>query len=172
MQPAIRLVGRAIDLTMYVGAAAVVLMMLHISIDVVSKYIFQRPLPGTIAIVSNYYMIVVAFLPLAFTERRNGHISVEVATSLLPMRVQRILNLIAMLFGAVIFAALAWQSWIEAGRAMQVGAFEIEQNAKLLIWPPRYLLPLGCGLMAVTLVLKICVALARGSRQSLQEPFL
>ena len=172
MQPTIRLLGRAIDLTTYIGAAAVVLMMVHISVDVVSKYIFQRPLPGTITIVSNYYMIVVAFLPLAFTERRNGHISVEVATSLMPMRVQRVLNLLAMLLGAAVFAALAWQSWIEASRAMRVGAFEIEQNTKLLIWPPRYLLPIGCGLMAVTLIVKIWLALVRRPHQSPDGSFL
>ncbi|GHF67369.1 TRAP transporter small permease [Seohaeicola zhoushanensis] len=166
-----RLLGRVIDLTTLVAGLALVLMMTHIAIDVVAKYIFQVPMPGTITVVSNYYMILVAFLPLAFAERRNGQISVEVVTAALPMRTQRGLNVAGMVFCLLVFSALAWQGWIEAGRAQQVGSFEIEQNTKLLTWPARYLLPLGCGLIALTLVAKIWVALTRRPPQSLDEPF-
>lgn len=166
------LLGRVIDLTTLIGAVAVVLMMVHISVDVVAKYLFGMPMPGTITIVSNYYMIVVAFLPLAFAERRNGHISVEVLTVHMPMPAQRVLNVIGMLFAAAVFGALAWQGWVEAGRARAIGAFEIEQNTKLLTWPARFLLPLGCGLMCVTLLAKVWIALVRGKKQDLDDPYL
>ncbi len=166
------MLGRAIDITTLVGALAVVLMMVHISVDVVAKYIFGVPMPGTITIVSNYYMIVVAFLPLAFAERRNGHISVEVLTVHMPMPAQRVLNIIGLLFAAAVFGALTWQGWFEAGRARAVGAFEIEQDTKLLTWPARYLLPLGCGIMCITLLAKLWIALVRREKQSLDEPYL
>ena len=172
MGPAVRILGRTIDLTMVVGAAVVALMMLHITLDVVAKYVFRLPMPGTITVVSNYYMIIVAFLPLAFTERRNGHISVEVLTTHFPGRAQRILNLLVMLASACVFAALGWQALVEAGRAHAVGSFEIEQGQKLLIWPARYLLPVGCWLMTLTLLAKIWIGLVRGPRQGLNEPFL
>ncbi len=168
----IRILGRAIDLTTLIGALAVVLMMVHISVDVVAKYIFGLPMPGTITVVSNYYMIVVAFLPLAFTERRNGHISVEVLSVTLPMGVQRALNLLSLVFCAAVFGALAWQGWIEAGRSQSVGSFEIEQDMKLLTWPARYILPVGCGLITVTLLAKLWIALVRGPRLNLDEPYL
>ena len=47
-------------------------MMLHITADVVGKFVFNRPLPGTIPIVSQYYMVIAAFLPLAMVEKLSG----------------------------------------------------------------------------------------------------
>ncbi|SMH30885.1 TRAP transporter small permease [Mesorhizobium australicum] len=167
----VRILGRLIDVTTVVGAVAVALMMTHIAIDVLAKYVFGMPLPGTITVVSNYYMIVVAFLPLAFTERVNGHISVEVLTEHFPMGLQRALNIAAMLMAAFIIGALAWQSWLDAERARDIGTFEIEHDAKLLTWPARYLLPIGCALMALTFVAKILLALRRGAAQPLNRPF-
>lgn len=172
MQAINRFLGRTIDLSTVIGATAVVLMMVHISIDVVAKYIFRMPIPGTITVVSNYYMIIVAFLPLAFTERRNGHISVEVLTTHFPMWLQRVLNVLTLALALAVFAAITWQTWIEAGRAQKVGSFEIEHNIKLLIWPARYLLPLGCGLITLTLAAKLWIALARRGRLNLNEPYL
>ncbi|WP_323042834.1 TRAP transporter small permease [Gemmobacter sp.] len=164
------LLGRAIGLTTALGIVAVLLMMLHISTDVIAKYLLGMPMPGTITVVSNYYMVLVAFLPLAFTERKNAHISVEVITEHFPAWLQGGLKIVSLLFCLAIFGALTWQSWIEAGRARTVGAFEIEQNVKLLIWPARYLLPLGCGLMTATLLLRLVIALRRGPVRSLEEP--
>jgi len=166
-----KLLGGAIGVTMAMGIVAVLLMMVHISIDVVAKYLFGLPMPGTITVVSNYYMVLVAFLPLAFTERKNAHISVEVVTEHFPPWLQGGLKIVSLVFCAAIFAAMTWQSWIEAGRAHKVGAFEIEQNVKLLIWPARYLLPLGCGLMTLTLLVRIAIAVRRGPVRSLDEPY-
>jgi TRAP-type C4-dicarboxylate transport system permease small subunit len=167
----LRLLGRVIDVTTIVGAFAVALMMVHIATDVVAKYIFGVPMPGTITFVSNYYMIIVAFLPLAFTERMNGHISVEVLVEHFPHGLQRWLSVFAMLISASILAFMTWQSFIDAERARAIGTFEIEQDLKLLIWPARYLLPFSCGLMTLTLVAKIILAIARGPRQELNRPF-
>lgn len=171
MNAIIRLLGRIIDLSTIIGAVAVVLMMTHIAIDVVAKYIFGVPMAGTITVVSNYYMIIVAFLPLAFAERRNGHISVEVLTEHFPKGVQRGLNVFTLVFSAVVFAALTWRSFIEANRAFAIGSFEIEHNIKLVTWPARYLLPLGCALMTVTLIAKIGLALKRRSGLDLAKSY-
>jgi len=166
-----RVLGRTIDATTLLGAAAVALMMLHITADVLSKYLTGTPMPGTITVVSNYYMIVVAFLPLAFTERQNGHISVEVLVEHFRPAPRYWLSIFSLLFTCVVFGMLTWQSVIEAGRSYRSGAFMIEQDIKLLTWPARYLLPLGCGLMTVTLAAKIVIALQRGRRLNPDAPY-
>lgn len=166
-----RILGRIVDVTMIIGATAVALMMLHVTIDVISKHVFNIPMPGTITVVSNYYIVLVAFLPLAFTERRNAHISVEVLVEHFPDKAQRVLNVLAMIMGALIFGALAYRGWFEAERARAVGSFMIEQDTKLLTWPARYLLPVGFALVTVTLVFKVFVALFKRDGQDLREPF-
>jgi len=166
-----RLLGRTVDATTLIGAAAVALMMLHITIDVVSKYVFATPMPGTITVVSNYYMIVVAFLPLAYAERANGHIAVEVLVEHFPNGVQYALNLFAMTFTCVVFAMLTFQGTKEALGDLSAGTFMIEQDIKLLIWPARFLLPVGCGLMTLVVATKIVIALTRGRKMNRDLPY-
>ena len=59
------------------AGAGVLVMMVHICGDVVLRTLTGRPLPATVEIVSRYYMLIVAFLPLAWVERQDGMISVE-----------------------------------------------------------------------------------------------
>ncbi len=158
-----RLLGRLIDASTIVGAIAVALMMLQITADVIGKFVFLAPVPATITLVSNYYMVVVAFLPLAFCERGNGHISVEVLTELMPMRAQHHLGAFATLLSAIIFALLTWRGWLDAVKKQDIGAFIMEQGTKVLIWPSHYLLPIGTGLMVLVLVFKLARYLRGGA---------
>ena len=65
MQALGRGLSRLIHFTSVIGVLAVTLMMLHITADVVVRNLFGIALPGTIAAVSNFYMLVVAFLLMA-----------------------------------------------------------------------------------------------------------
>src|SRR5690606_40657440 len=65
-----------------VGALGVIAMLLHVTADVISRQLFQRPVPATVEIVSRYYMVLISFLPLAWTERRNEMITVDILSGL------------------------------------------------------------------------------------------
>jgi len=149
-----RWLGRAVNLTSIIGSIAVGLMMVHITVDVVGKFVFFSPVPATITMVSNYYMVVVAFLPLALAERRNAHISVEVLTELFPTRVQHHINGLTYLLSGAVFGLLAWRGFNDAYNKQDMGSFIMEQGTKVLIWPGHYLLPVGASLMVLVLVFK------------------
>ena len=104
MQMIGRVMAGMIRVLTWVGMLAVILMMLQITIDVAGKYLFNAPIPATISMVSNYYMVVVAFIPIAYVETRNEHITVEVVTEFLPygFAIQSLSPALA----AVIFGAL------------------------------------------------------------------
>jgi TRAP-type C4-dicarboxylate transport system permease small subunit len=156
-----RLLARCTDLTLIIGLVAVGLMMMHITIDVAGKFILNEPVPATIALVSSYYMVVIAFLPIAFAETRNSHITVEVLTELFPMRTQ--MHLYSWSYGL-----LTYRMWHEAVRAQGNGTFIMEQSTKLLTWPSYYLLPIGCGLMTVVLVYRF-ILYVTGAKSGLGE---
>lgn len=94
------------NLMTVIGGLAIALMMLHITLDVASRYILNSPIPGTISIVSYYYMVIAVFIPLAFAEQKNAHISVEVVTTRLPMWMQRHLERLSFLLSATVFRYL------------------------------------------------------------------
>ena len=129
----------------------VALMMLHIAFEVMMRYVFGISVPGTLTLVSKYYLPAVVFLPMAIAERRGNHISVEVLTQYLPLVVQRVLEHLARILAAVVFAVLTYQTWLDALKKTRSGAFELDFGYQFITWPSYYLLPLGFG--AMTLVL-------------------
>lgn len=163
-----RLLRRTTDLTMIIGLIAVALMMFHITIDVVGKFVMNEPVPATIALVSSYYMVVIAFIPIAYAETRNSHITVEVMTELFPWRAQLHLYSWSYLISALVYGLLTYRSWNEAMRAQEAGSFIMEQGTKLLVWPSYYLLPIGCGLMTVVLIYRFVIYLT-GAKSGLGE---
>lgn len=166
-----RIMGGTISAATVVGVTAVALMMFHITADVLSKLLLSWPLPGTIAIVSHYYMVALVFVPLAFAERRNAHISVEVLVEHMPLIVQRRLNGLATVFSVFVFGILAWRGLLEANRKFGVGSFIMEQGTRIDTWPAYYLVPLGAGLMVVTLLYKLGRSLRDGPDRDLDKPF-
>jgi TRAP-type C4-dicarboxylate transport system permease small subunit len=98
-------------------------------------------------------MVAVVFLPLAFVERLNAHISVEIVSQHLRGRALAWMLAAASLLAALYFAALAWRTGIEAVEKFEVREITQGQIA-LPVWPTRFFLPFGCGLLALLLLWK------------------
>ncbi len=152
-----RLLSRAIDIVSLVAGALITLMMVQVTVDVVARYVFGRPLPATTVFISEYYMLFVVFLAQALPERTNNHISVEIVTERLAPRVQYHLASWVHLLGALVYAAIAGASWTEAMMKFQSGASVIESGITVPIWPGYFPVPIGCGLMALVLFYRFIV---------------
>ena len=66
MHRLVTLAAQVAKLLGYLGALAVVAMMLHISLDVILRNAFRISLDTVPEIVARYYMTALAFLPLAW----------------------------------------------------------------------------------------------------------
>jgi len=138
-------------LILAVVGLAMIFMIVHVSADVLGKNLFGRPLPGTIAIVSNYYMPIVTFLPLILVQHYNQHISVDVLFNRFPTLVQKHVAGLTFLFSAVIFALLAYYGWIEAITKYRSGVFIIESRVPVLTWPGYFMPAVGYGMISLYL---------------------
>jgi TRAP-type C4-dicarboxylate transport system permease small subunit len=150
-----RTVRRLSDLAYVIGSVAIALMMLHVVVHVLSQYLLNYPLPGTILFVSNYYMVAVTFLCLAAVELKGGHISVDLLYSRFPVWLRHICSAIALSVTATVFTLLTWQSFIAAEARRAAGTFEVEYGIKIILWPSYYLVPAGAALLTVTAVVKL-----------------
>lgn len=142
------------NLVGWFAGAVVSVMIVHICADVIGKFMFSTPISGTIAVVVNYYMPVITFLPLAYVQRYDRHISVEVVTSLLPNNVQRHLYSWTLLAVAAMFSLMAYFAFEEAMRKMALSAFQIERGTRIPIWPGYFFPPIGYALMVALLGLQ------------------
>lgn len=138
-----------------IAGAALVLMMLQICIDVAGNAFLGMPLPLTNAIVTQYYMIAVAYLPLAATEYRRAHVGVDLVVNQLPGGLRQALDVIVQLLCLGIYAALAAQAWQLAAERFARNAFLMEQSTRVSTWPSYFIVPLGFGLVAGLLMLRL-----------------
>lgn len=141
-----------------VCAIALALMMLQVTADVIGKYFFNAPIPGSAAIVSSYYMVAVVFLPLAWVEACNGSIVVELIYGLSSKLLQRVMIALGALATMLFYGLLAWVSWGPAMHAYEIGEFTAG-TWSVVIWPSRFLLPVGLGLGCVISMLQIVLIL-------------
>lgn len=155
--------GRYVErLFIFVGGLALLAMMLHVTADVVFKYVFNSPVPLTMEMVTYYYMSAVVFLPLFSLERKDATlVHVELVYGLLAMRVRRVVLPAALLLAAIFCACAAYAAWKPAMQAFQTGTYA-GSILIVSIWPTRFLPVIGFALLAVTLTIKAIRVIRRG----------
>lgn len=137
-----------------IGALGVVAMLLHVGADVVARNLFDRPIPATNEIVSRYYMVLIAFLPLAWVERGNAMVSVELLDMVMPPGLRRVSDLLVALIASVIYAAIAWVTLQSALSEWRVGSFVDVLGREVPVWPTYFLPPAGFCLAALVTLLR------------------
>ncbi|WP_343079982.1 TRAP transporter small permease [Ostreiculturibacter nitratireducens] len=137
-----------------IGALGVVAMLLHVGADVVARNLFDRPIPATNEIVSRYYMVLIAFLPLAWVERGNAMVSVELLDMAMPPGLRRVSDLLVALIASVIYAAIAWVTLQSALSEWRVGSFVDVLGREVPVWPTYFLPPAGFCLAALVTLLR------------------
>lgn len=154
MPKVISLADRLSQMLAFVGAIGVVVMMIHVCADIVARLFTGASLPATVEIVSHYYMVLVAFLPLAWVERNNGMISVELIDFMLTPTLMRISDAVVAALGAAIYAVMAYATWITAVDNHQTGTFVIALQHKIITWPGYFLPPVGFALAGIIMVVR------------------
>lgn len=139
---------------MWIAGVFLVLMMGHVTIDVVAKYFFNRPILGTIETVTYYYMVSIVFLPLALVELRNEHIYVDLFVRRMSGRAQMWVYLFGCIAGMIYFGGLTYQTFLDAVKA-SVERETVMSNYLFYVWPSRWALPVGMAGIVLALGLNI-----------------
>lgn len=140
-----------------IGALAIITLMLHVVTDVVLRNTVNAPIPATYEIVTHYYMIAAAFIPLAWVERGGGMVQVEVIETFLGPRGLYWSDRAVDVISTVIYGALAWVTWLTALKNYDTGVFVLAQSLRVPTWPAYFLVPLGFGLATMTTAIRIFV---------------
>ncbi|MGJ7462120.1 TRAP transporter small permease [Halomonas sp. MA07-2] len=133
-------------IALVLAAMFLLLMALHVSLDVGLRYFVGKSFPGTLEVVSFYYMVAIVFLPLAYVEFKQEHISVDVVVGRFSPSVQLVFYLFAGTIGLIYFGMLCYQTYLDAVRAT-VRMETAMANFRFYLWPSRWALPVGFGAM-------------------------
>jgi len=143
------------------AAIAMLGMMLIGAADVIGAAALNRPLPGAYEL-TEALMVATVFLALALSQREGRQIRVEILASRLSGRAKAILDLIADMLSALVYAVIAWYGWTVAVESWQIG----ELSSGLLqfpLWPPKLALALGATLMCAQCLAACLAALRRAA---------
>lgn len=157
-----------IHIFLWIALFAGFLMMLHVSADVTGRYFFGMPLEGTTEIVAAYYMVIIAYLPWAYLARNDTHIAVDIFTRLMPIAVSHWLDIVVKILVVLYLGLFAYQTGSQAIGQTRIA--EVWQAGTIFIpvWPSRWIPPIACSLMIVTVILKIIDEIIKGPREPQQ----
>jgi TRAP-type C4-dicarboxylate transport system permease small subunit len=148
-----KLVDQLSNVLLVLGGVAMALMMINVVVDIVTRNVFRLAVPATLELVSYYYMVAVAFLPLAFVQRYRGHVMIELFTLWLPARVNAFIDATVYLLGTIALGLFAYASFGKAIYMTGIGEMQFG-IIDVVVWPGRWFVPIGVGAMALQLALQ------------------
>ena len=89
-------------------------------VDVVLRYVVNRPLRGSLEI-TELLLLVLIFAGLPLVTHANEHVTMDLIDRLLGERGRRLLNRLVELVCAALMFLLTWLMWIKAGRVAGYG---------------------------------------------------
>ena len=105
----------------YLGFLAASFLLLVVGLmgtaDVIATNLFYTPIPGMVEL-SGALLAVIVLLGLAEAQARGSHIVIDVATSAMPPRINKISALFSLAVGMMFMAIVAWQTSLLALKSL------------------------------------------------------
>jgi TRAP-type transport system small permease protein len=143
------LLVRAGQLFGAVAALALVGLVLLTCIDVVGRYLLNRPLTGAFEL-SELTMGALVFASLPLVTLRRQQVTVDLFERLVPAAWRPVQDAAASLVAALCVGVIAWRLWVKAEEMMRAG--ETTATLKIPVYPLVYYMALLSLLTAVVIL--------------------
>ena len=136
----------------YLGAFALFAMMCLTTVDVVGRYIFNRPITGVFEL-TEYLVLILIFSFIGYTQSQKGHVAVDILLPLLPDKLKKVTDVGNHLVCLILMGLITWMGVEKALELKEVG--EASPNLHIPAYPFAIYLVLGCLIMCIELVRSI-----------------
>lgn len=141
-----------------IASVGIVIMMLHILANVLTRYLFNSPLPNTLEYVSYWYLPVVAALGFVLAKQANEFIDAPLIFDKLTWGNRRILVIMFSGMGIVVCSAYAYFTFVnEALHGLKVQT--TGGVSSVPIWPVFFLVPAIFAILAVLYLIDLVRAI-------------
>jgi len=142
-----KLFGRYLRLIALGGGVVLVLLMGYTVLDVVLRYLFNKPFSGSLEL-TEFAMALIVFLGIAYCGFTGGHVAVDILERPLQSRALRFVPVLLTLASAVLFAAVAWLTAAEALTSMH----RVSNMVRWPHWPFQLTVAFGSAMYALVLL--------------------
>ena len=141
--------GRFLRLLSLAGGWVLVLLMGYTVLDVVMRYVFNKPFSGSLEI-TEFAMSAIVFLGIAYCGWLGGHVAVDILDRPLENPRLRFIPVLLTLVSALLFVAMAWLGAIEALTSTQ----RISNMMRWPHWPFQLTVAFGSAMYAAVLLVQ------------------
>jgi TRAP-type C4-dicarboxylate transport system permease small subunit len=154
---------RRADAVLGIAASALLLcLMLVTFVDVVARYLFNRPIRGAFEL-TELTLLVLIFAGLPLVSHADEHVTMDFIDRILPARAVPVLIRVVHGVVAAVFFFLTWQVLIKAGRIAGYG--DTTDVLRIPVGPFVYFMAAMIGLTGLVHVFKVFVP---GERRAIQ----
>lgn len=146
-----------------IGFAAVALMMLHITADVLLRSAFDIAVPATERIVTRYYMIALTLLPLGWVEWSKSMIAVDAFSVVYGKQGERFIGVLVSVLSAAIYFIFCIATWLQAVEQFNIGSYIMSLNLVIPLWPTYFIVPIAFFMATLVCIARIPVVLFHSS---------
>ena len=136
----------------YVCASLLFFMMALGTVDVLSRYLFNKPILGALE-TFEILLPAIVLLGLGYTQENRAHVRMELLVSHLSFRIQTILNLFTAGCALVISVLILRQGWMLAIRYWRMG--RTIPTIEVPMYLPQLLVPLAALILSLVLIVQI-----------------
>jgi TRAP-type C4-dicarboxylate transport system permease small subunit len=133
-----------------VSGGVVLLMAVQVTVDVVMRSMWNRPLPGTLDIISLVYMPILIALSLGYAERVREHITVSLLRDSMGPIWRRRQELVAGAASAVAVWLLLYYGYFRAIQALEIRETSIG-SVDVPVWPSTIVMTIGFAIFLLQL---------------------
>ena len=129
------------------SGAALICMVLMITLDVFLRFVFNAPLPASLEI-SQLFEPHVVFLPMAFALATGSHVRVSLITQHFRGRFRKYVEIFDFAVALVFFSFFAYWGWLHFWASFKINEIMLA-SIKLYWWTGKLAMPLGLALITI-----------------------
>ena len=143
----------------YLATGVLGLLMLLTVANVILRDFFDKPIMGTPEL-SEFMMVLVVFLALAWCAITRKHVKVELIVNRFSPRIQAILNGITLLLALGVFVVITWQSALES-----MAVYDTTSLLRIPHTPFYWIMTFGLGLFCLSILVLIIENIIEASKR-------
>lgn len=147
-----------------IGASTVLLMVVNVFVDVLFRFTLNQPIQGTTEMVKYWWMLPIVFLGIAAAQRFREHTDLPILYDMLDHRGQAILKMIALACASIFVGYVGYYGLLNALDQLTIGEFDATTG--IVLWPPRFVVPLACLAFIVIAIAQAASTIADLGRQN------
>jgi len=146
------------DFFLKIAVGSLLLIMILISGDTISRYVFNSPIVGLTEFITEILMVAMVFLGISACQKKNEHVRVEVFLRFFTKKFISRINKLFSFLSSILFALITYKAWCLTLRAFTNNHYS-PGSWSFPLAPGYMLVVIGAGLISVRLLLQIFLSL-------------